>query len=91
VLATLLAGAHALLLLGRAGDGATLAAAVRREAARRALVFEAADPIGTMALNEALAATGSAGNGTAPDEPSGGSGAGGGTAAMIALLDAGAG
>ena len=80
VLSTLLAGAHALLLLGRAGDGTTLAGAVRREAARRALVFEPADPIGTAALDEALAATGLAGGAAAELD----------RAAMIALLDTGA-
>jgi hypothetical protein len=58
VLICLLAGAHALILLGRAEDGARLAAAVRREAARRGLVFEPADPIGSAALNAALAGLG---------------------------------
>jgi hypothetical protein len=81
VLSSLLAGAHALLLLGREADGAAMAAGVRREVARRGLNFEPADPVGTAALNAALAATG----------PAGETGAASSTAAMIALLGAAAG
>ena len=81
LLITLLSGALALLGLGRAEDGAALAAAVRREAGRRGLIVEPGDPIGTAALNEALAKAGPAGSTAATLDQT----------AMIALLDAGAG
>ena len=55
VLNCLLAGALALLRLGRTAEGATLAAAVRREVTRRGLDPESADPAGTAALDAALA------------------------------------
>ncbi|WP_433368791.1 BTAD domain-containing putative transcriptional regulator [Actinoplanes sp. CA-142083] len=78
VLGGLLAGALALLLLGRHDDGATLAAAVRREAARRGLIYEPGDPIGSAALDAALAAAGETSRDPAELD----------RAAMTALLDA---
>ncbi|MFF5293305.1 BTAD domain-containing putative transcriptional regulator [Paractinoplanes globisporus] len=55
VLTCLLTGALTLLRLGRHEDGATLAAGVRREVARRGLSIEPGDPLGSAALDEALA------------------------------------
>jgi hypothetical protein len=55
VLACLHTGAYALTEVGRMADGAALAAAVEREATRRGLSAGSLDPIGTAALEAALA------------------------------------
>ncbi|MFC3735900.1 BTAD domain-containing putative transcriptional regulator [Paractinoplanes deccanensis] len=55
VLACLFTGAQALIAAGRRGDGVTLAAAVRRNAARRGISPGAADPLGAAALADLLA------------------------------------
>lgn len=55
VLACLYTGAYALIEVGRVADGAALAAAVEREATRRGLYAGSMDPVGTAALEAALA------------------------------------